>query len=105
VQLCKTLCCALEQGTQDGLFRHMLRRSSARRAAELKLHGQAASSGSKTKAPGSAGGYLLGLRPAVLNMARSLSGARKRPGFSLGGVMASDSRLTSSKPYTHFLTR
>jgi hypothetical protein len=29
VQLCKTLCCASEQGTQRGLFRHMLRHSSA----------------------------------------------------------------------------
>jgi len=29
VQLCKTLCCAPEQGTQGGLFQHMLRRSSA----------------------------------------------------------------------------
>jgi hypothetical protein len=37
----------------------MLRHSQRRRAAELKRHGQAASSGSKTKAPGSAGGYLL----------------------------------------------
>ena len=32
-------------------------------AAELKRHGKAASSGSKTKAPGSAGGYLLS--PAI----------------------------------------
>ena len=46
VQLCKTLCCAPEQGTRGGL--HV---EAFRRAAELKRHGQAASSGSNTKPP------------------------------------------------------
>src|SRR3974390_2376327 len=58
VQLCKR--CRLSKEVRRVVSTHDVEAFlGGRRAAELRRHGQAASSGSKTKAPGSAGGYLL----------------------------------------------
>jgi hypothetical protein len=50
--------------------------------AELKRHGQAALSGSKPKAPGSAGGYLLGAAPRHRSV-HEITRAQRRLYFSV----------------------
>src|SRR6516164_9356372 len=58
VQLCK-YASAAARARKSGSTHDVEAFPRWRRAGEVERHGQAASSGSKTKAPGSAGGYLL----------------------------------------------